>query len=134
MKNIQGSKDVRTTSEEATDRRFTHHEKVLFLTSAQHIYFTCKAYCGKPFSFDEKFELNTCPREGYTRSLAAFQDEISGPETGPLGKKIPLPAKKQLLLQLRNELLTSIPFKTSSHQGTAGSWVLTFHRHQLQRF
>ena len=72
------------------------------------------------------------PKGSYTRSLAALQDEISGPETGPPGKKIPLPAKKQLLLVLRNELLTSIPFKTSSHQGTAGSWVLTFHRHQLR--
>lgn len=76
----------------------------------------------KPPSFDEKFELHTCPRRGYTLGVAAFPDEISGPETDPPGKKFHRQPTKRLLLTLRNELLVSIPFKnvkSSRHR-----WIL----------
>lgn len=71
------------------------------------------------------------PKGGYTRSLAALPREISGPETGPPGKKIPLAANKTITPPVEKELWTTIPFKTSRHQGTAGSRISIFHRHQL---
>ena len=139
MKKIQGSNNFRTWRQKKQQTAtcflsdsFTSpkHEKVFFFKSAHLLYM---------YSVDQKTLLHLMKNSNYTHvqeevtllGVAAFPDEISGPETGPPGKKFHRQPTKRLLLTLRNELLVSIPFKTSSHQGIVGSWILIFHRHKL---